>query len=391
MHNTRKILRLMSRSANWLQNQKFYLKKKTGLLRPPRILPFRGFGNLNEMHIRGRVVEDKGLSKPDQSDGVWANMKAMYKRYTSNEIPYCTLKVNFFDQEKIVNANEEGYFRADFTWKGLPEHQNEWFQVQISLEDDEYKKFGDIKAAGEAMVPLSGSQYGVISDVDDTILVSKATTLYRKLRLMLMKNAHTRLPFEGVSAFYRALQRGDCQTCYNPIIFVSSSSWKLYDLLVDFCRVKGIPKAPFMLRQSRLDEFKFISDIHKNHKMIQIQRIMETFSDLQFVLIGDSGQKDAEIYKCVVEDYPGRVKQIYIRDVVGPKRHEYIKGISTELKEKHGVDMCLVKNTVEAAEDAAAKGLISREDLPAIRGEKEMEEGQPSDLQKIMSSEETVA
>lgn len=387
MHITRKVLRFLSKSANWAQNQRFYLKKRLNLLRPPLILAFRGFGNLKEMHIRGRVIEDKGLSQPEQSDSIWSNMKAMYKRYTSYEIPYCTLKVRFDDQEQTVRADEEGYFQADFTWDGLPEHQNEWFRVNISIDDNDYKKFGEIKAIGEAMVPLKGSQYGVISDVDDTILVSRATTIYRKLRLMLLKNAHTRLPFEGVSAFYRALQQGDCQTCFNPIIFVSSSSWKLYDLLVDFCKVKDIPKAPFMLRQSRLDEFKFISDIHKNHKMIQIKRIMDTFHDLQFVLIGDSGQKDAEIYKCVVEDYPGRVKQIYIRDVVGPARHEYIKSISDELMEKHGIDMCLVKDTVEAATDAAAKGLISADALPEIRGEKAMEEQQPSDLEKIMTGE----
>ncbi|MGB3183005.1 MAG: phosphatase domain-containing protein [Cyclobacteriaceae bacterium] len=388
MHITRRILRFLSHSANWMQNQRFYLKRKLNLLRPPMILPFRGFGNLNEMHIRGRVIEDKGLSQPEQSDSIWSNMKAMYKRYTSYEIPYCKLRVQFEDQVKTVQANMEGYFRADFRWEGKPEHQNEWFKVNISLEDDHYRRFGNIRATGEAMVPLKGSQYGIISDVDDTILVSKATTVYRKLRLMLLKNAHTRLPFEGVSAFYRALQQGDCQSCFNPIIFVSSSSWKLYDLLVDFCRVKYIPKAPFMLRQSRLDEFKFISDIHKNHKMIQIRRIMDTFHDLSFVLIGDSGQKDAEIYKCVVEDYPGRVKHIYIRDVVGPGRHEYIRGIKDELKQKHNIEMCLVKDTVEAAEDAAARGLISIDALPEIRGEKAREEKQPSDLEQIISGDQ---
>src|SRR5690606_26771482 len=180
----------------------------------------------------------------------------------------------------------------------------------------------DISARGQVMLLTSDSQFGIISDVDDTILVSKATNLLKKLRLMLFKNAHSRLPFEGVAAFYRALQKGVTGNFYNPIFYVSSSEWNLYDLLVDFCLVRGIPKGPFLLQTLEEDWYKFWKSgggTH-GHKVDKIRHILTTYHDLRFILIGDSGQKDAEIYSKIVHEYPERILAIYIRDVSKKKR-----------------------------------------------------------------------
>jgi phosphatidate phosphatase APP1 len=117
----------------------------------------------------------------------------------------------------------------------------------------------DVSADGHILVPPAASQFGVISDVDDTILVSGVTNLLRMARLAFLNNARTRLPFAGVAAFYRALQSGPESTLFNPVFYVSSSPWNLYDLLVDFCAVQGIPKGPFMLRDVGVDEDKFLS------------------------------------------------------------------------------------------------------------------------------------
>ncbi|EMR01785.1 phosphatase domain-containing protein [Cesiribacter andamanensis] len=222
---------------------------------------------------------------------------------------------------------------------------------------------------GDILLSGADNDMGVISDVDDTILISRATNTYRKLRLMLFNNAHTRLPFEGVAAFYRALHRGYHQERFTPIFFVSSSSWKLYDLLADFCHVQGIPKGPLLLRDSRLDRFKLMTSLHEGHKLSQVKTIMQMYPLKSFILIGDSGQKDPEIYREVVRRYPDRVKAIYIRDVSKPHRHEEIAAIARELKTLDGVEMLLVKNTVEAAEHAASHCWIEPEALPEIRGE----------------------
>ena len=85
---------------------------------------------------------------------------------------------------------------------------------------------------------------------------------------------------------------------------------------------------------------------------------MATYPHLPFILIGDSGQHDPEIYRRVVEDYPNRIRAIYIRDVSNDARHDEVQTISAELAGR-SVPMLLTPDTWAAAADAAERGLIS--------------------------------
>jgi phosphatidate phosphatase APP1 len=211
------------------------------------------------------------------------------------------------------------------------------------------------------LVPV-GAQFGIISDLDDTVLRSSVTDLLRMVHIVLLSNAHTRLPFEGVSDFYRALQLGSSGTGFNPIFYVSSSPWNLYDMLEDFLDVHGVPAGPLFLKDWSPTTLRD----HDRHKIGVIRTLLTTYPDLPFVLIGDSGERDPEIYRQVVREYPGRVRAIYIRDVTTRERDDAVHAIGDELKDI-GVEMLLTSDTVEAAEDAAEKGLISPSALAALR------------------------
>ena len=93
---------------------------------------------------------------------------------------------------------------------------------------------------------------------------------------------------------------------------------------------------------------------------------------MAFILIGDSGQHDAEIYLQVIKDFPGRVKMVYIRDV-DPLSHKKMLKL-TEEYEKLGVEMMLVIDTIEAALHAVSKGWILEEDIADIADEKREDE-----------------
>ena len=77
------------------------------------------------------------------------------------------------------------------------------------------------------MVVRETAVYGVISDIDDTVLQSKATSYLQAARLLFLENARTRLPFAGVAAFYQAMQKG-LGNQFNPIFYVSSSPWNVF-------------------------------------------------------------------------------------------------------------------------------------------------------------------
>ena len=155
---------------------------------------------------------------------------------------------------------------------------------------------------------------------------------------------------------------------------MSSSPWNLYDLLIDFFRIQGIPKGPILLRDLGLSATQLGASSHHEHKLAMIQRVMAVNPQLPFVLIGDSGQQDPEIYSQVVRDNPGRIRAIYIRDVtVQDRRDEAIREL-IRTTEAFEVPMLLVSNTVAAAEHAASLGLIDPDTLPEIRADRKADE-----------------
>ncbi|MGB3589600.1 MAG: App1 family protein, partial [Tunicatimonas sp.] len=183
-----------------------------------------------------------------------------------------------------------------------------------------------------------------------------------------------RMPFEGVAAFYQALQGGNDEQRSNPIFYVSSSPWNLYDLLEHFCEVNEIPKGPFLLRDMGISKSKFIKSGHLSHKIKKVEQIFRMYPDLPFILIGDSGQKDAEIYQKIVSDYPDKVLAIYIRDVSpnnSTERDGQVKQIAQTVR-SHGVDMLLCQDTEDAAHHAIQKGFIPNSALElVIQGKKD--------------------
>ncbi len=181
------------------------------------------------------------------------------------------------------------------------------------------------------------------------------------------------LPFKGVSAFYQALQKGKEGTANNSIFYVSSSPWNLYDVLTDFFEINRVPKAPVLLRDLGLSETKFIKEKHGEHKPVKIRHILDTYPDLPFILVGDNGQHDPQIYSQIIREYPGRILAAYIRDVTPDTQELEIKKI-TEKVLSHGVDMVLCADTEAASRHALAKGFIQASRMDDIHREKVKDE-----------------
>jgi phosphatidate phosphatase APP1 len=193
--------------------------------------------------------------------------------------------------------------------------------------------------------------------------------------LMLARsNAYTRKPFKGVAAFYRALHDGAGGNEHNPIFYVSSSPWHLFGQLLEFLRLQGIPIGPLMLRELGVRQL-FKPKQHGNDKLDKIERILRLYPQLQFVLIGDSGEQDPEIYAEVVRRHPQAVRVIYIRNVdPDPSRIEALDRLIDEVSAT-GTQLILAPDSVFAATHAAAEGLIRLEQLALVRSNKKDDEG----------------
>ena len=340
---------------------RFGFKQRFGLLDPFEILPYRGHGTPHEIFLKGRVLEERGITTSGQFDTVWDNLRNMARRFASDEVPGARVRASFGRLTVEAVADEEGFFDVRFE---VPEPITDpagWHPVELELLHPGSPGGGPVRSTGRVLVP-NEARFGIISDLDDTVVRSSATHVLKMARIVALNNAHTRLPFEGVAEFYGALQRGPDGRGYNPIFYVSSSPWNIYDVLEDFLNVHGVPAGPIFLK----DWSPSVLGKHRAHKLGIIRTLLGTYPELPFVLIGDSGQEDPKIYHQAVREHPGRIQAIYIRDVAATRRKVEVPDIAEEVRNL-GVEMVFVPDSAAAAEHAAAKGLIAQDSVPEIQ------------------------
>jgi phosphatidate phosphatase APP1 len=304
--------------------------------------------------VCGRVLEDEGFAGSDRPQRRLRNLAEFFKRLESDEVPHAKL---FVSGEPVV-SDGEGYFHLELAGR----FHAGWNDVAVELAGRPA-----VRATARVMVPSPTARFGVISDIDDTVVHSHVTRKLRMLLTIALSSARTRKPFAGVAAFYRALHRGGSSSP-NPFFYVSKSPWNLYAPLVEYLELQGLPAGPLILRD-------FGWRMPKQHKETAIANILATYPELPFVLIGDSGEHDPEIYAGVVRRFKDRIRAIYIRSVHRKaKRTAAIEKLVTEVA-KTGCQLVLAPNTEIAAAHAAAEGLIGVEDLKKVRSDRSADAG----------------
>ena len=354
------------------------LKAAVGWRRPLTIQAYRGLGGRRELRVRGRVLEDKPVPDPTPQDAWWENMYAMYRQWQTDEVPGVRVAARYRGVEQTALSDEEGYFEFRFRPDGGVEpgvDSEGWDRVDLRLPPQPVRQEAPVTAVAHVRVPGPDAGFGVISDMDDTVIRSHATNFYKVARLTLLKNAHTRMPFPGVSAFYRALEAGPHGDSHNPLYYVSSSAWNLHELFRVFLDTNDIPRGPILLRDLGMDDTGSF-ELGHDHKLAKIAQILELTDRLPFVLLGDSGQDDPNLYRRAVAQFPGRIRAIYIRDVRLRTRRA-VQGVAREVS-ADGVPMRLVADTVAAARHAAELGLIDPAAVDDVRADRRADRESPA-------------
>jgi phosphatidate phosphatase APP1 len=341
--------------------------RQGGSDRPLLVLPYLGFGNADKLWIKGRVLDEASFREQTGQDSSWSNLVALYHRLESDEVAGARVVAQFGGKRWETVTDSGGYFEFEIAPDAPLAGGSH--RVQLELPEWQGADGQPIRASSEAFVPAPTARFGIISDIDDTVLWTNVTNKLNMALMMARTNAHTRKPFKGVAAFYRALRDGAGGNEDNPLFYVSSSPWHLFGFLVDFLRLQGIPVGPLLLRDLGMrDVFKL--NKHGNHKLEKIELILRFYPGMQFVLIGDSGEKDPEIYAEIVRRHPQAVRMIYIRNVnPDPVRIEALDRLIEEVSST-GAQLILAPDSVFAASHAAAEGLIAVDRLAAVRSDK---------------------
>lgn len=347
--------------------------ERFGWRRPKYIAAYRGYADAKGVELFGRVLAEPPLGGPEDDDGWWDNLLNTYRRFESDEVPGAPLRVQFRGADLQVTSDHEGYYAASLA-PSLPATGELWEQACVSLAD------GALLTPQPVLQVLPEARIGIVSDIDDTVLQSSVTDWKTAAQLTFLHNARTRKPLLGVAKLYAALQAGADGKGRNPLFYVSSSPWNLYDLLDDFLELNAIPFGPIFLRDLGTDTGKFIKTPGHGHKLERARQLIARMPQLRWVLLGDSGQADAELYAEAAREFGDRIAAIYIRDVDPGVDSAYDTGVDAWIEKVAGtsVPMLRVADSVAIAEHAATLGLIEPKAIPVIAAEVQRDRARPT-------------
>jgi phosphatidate phosphatase APP1 len=331
-----------------------------GLTNELLIKVYHGYGHVEQLVIYGHVFRQSPLPRKRYSKSVLNNTWALLRLFMVKPYPNARLQMTWQGQQLNTVSDENGFYK--FEWKDQPPLEQGWHEVIVELVNKDNVVLTQSK--GSIYIPHP-TQYGFISDVDDTFLISHSSNLRKRLYALFTQNARSRKPFEGVVKHYQLLTAGNTTpNAPNPFFYVSSSEWNLYDYLLEFTRVHDLPRGVFLL-----NVLKQIGEIFKtgqnNHgtKFTRIVRIIEGFPKQRFVLLGDSSQHDPYIYESLVKHFPEQIYAVYIRDVY-KKNKDKVTEVIRRI-EATGVHCCFFSHSAEAIAHSKNIGLITSEDLVA--------------------------
>ena len=309
-----------------------------------RIEPYVGHGSDQGVVVRGRVLDDPPPSEAVEGEGVGAAVRRTVSQFLTDDLPDVPLRVTVAGTTVETATDSDGYFQVRLQ-PDPAELTAPWTKGNVALAG-EYRGVTDpMTTPLDVLVPSHEARFGVVSDVDDTILETGVQRVGRMIRQTITGSALTRTPFPGAAELYRDLAAGS-----NPVFYVSSSPWNLHSFLLAFIRLREFPMGPLLLRDL------LGTSAGREQKRGRIQEVLDLHPQLRFVLLGDSGEKDPEIYAAVARENPGRVVAIYIREVrldPGDGRVEEVSGTWTE-----DVPFVLAADTDAVRRHAVELGLL---------------------------------
>lgn len=341
-HSQQKPRSLKARFMHWL-----------GLTHEITIKLYHGYGHGDQLLVYGHVFALGPTPRKKYRKSFLRNTWALLRLFMVKPYPYLKLEMHWKDQIFFSRTDADGFFK--FEWKDEAPSSQGWNEVVVR------SKINDLiiaESKGQVYIPYP-TQYGFISDIDDTFLISHSSDLHKRLFVLFTQNARTRKPFEGVVQHYQLLAESNTvKNTPNPFFYVSSSEWNLYEYILEFTRVNMFPKGVFLLNQ--LKRFSQLLNTGQNHhktKFTRIARILESYPNQRFVLLGDSSQQDPYIYESIVSHFPKQIHAVYIRDVYANNKHK-AADVLHKIESK-GVPCCFFERSSDAILHSRKIGLIT--------------------------------
>jgi phosphatidate phosphatase APP1 len=317
----------------------------------PILQLYRGYANEQELIVMGHVF--KRRYDYDFQKKSFKNATSIVNVFQVKTIKNFDVYLKFGDSEIHTKTLDDGYFK--FCIPLEKEFSFGWMEYKVSIKHENET----ISSTGSFIRPHKGN-LGIISDIDDTFLVSHTNNFFKKIYILLFRNVNKRRVFKDVVPHYQALSSAGRNNNdeQNAFFYISSSEWNLYRFIVKFTKIHQLPRAVILLKDIKtgLADFFMSGRGGHNHKFDKIKHVLEFYPHLKYVLMGDDSQHDPFLYEQICKIFPVTVKAVYIRQT-GKNKKETTKSILKNL-ENLEVSVCYFKDSSEAIIHSKSIGLI---------------------------------
>lgn len=264
--------------------------------RVPTIVPFVGYGGADWVRVLGRVI----LRKPGGATADRLRSIRGWRSFTSVPVRDAAVRITAGGAVTELRADRGGVIDARVEARLEPG----WRSVLLALGD------GDAVEVPVFIVD-EDQEFGLVSDVDDTVMVTALPRPFLAAWNSFVLDEHARTPVAGMAVLYERLLRAHPGA---PVVYLSTGAWNVVPTLTRFLTRNLYPRGPLLLTDwGPTHDRWFRSGVQ--HKRESLARLAEEFPRISWLLVGDDGQHDEEIYGDFARHHPERVRAVAIRQL----------------------------------------------------------------------------
>ena len=264
--------------------------------RRPAVVAYPGYGGEGWVRVLARVL----LVEPGRESGAQYENVRGWRSFTSLALNDIEVTIAAGGERHIVIADRGGIVDATVPLALEPG----WRDVTVSVT-------GSSPVTAPVFVVDPATRFGVVSDIDDTVMV---TSLPRPLLAAwnaFVLDEHARSPVPGMAVLYERIARAHPGA---PFVYLSTGAWNAAPALTRFLSRNLYPAGSLLLTDWGPTHDRFFRS-GAEHKKAQLAQLARDFPSIQWLLVGDDGQHDEEIYGEFATAHPDAVRAVAIRQL----------------------------------------------------------------------------
>jgi phosphatidate phosphatase APP1 len=269
----------------------------------PTIIPYAGYGSTTWVRVLGRVLltrtykpGTRGFRKTQKR----GESVRGWRSFTSVPLGDVPVTVTIAGIDHKVRADRGGVVDAVVSAELLPG----WQTITLAVGTE---------AAVDAPIFVvdPATTFGVISDIDDTVMVTALPRPFLAAWNTFVLDEHARVPTPGMAVL---LERLSAEHAGSPVVYLSTGAWNVAPTLTRFLSRNLYPAGPLLLTDWGPTHDRWFRS-GREHKRENLRRLSSEFPNVRWLLVGDDGQHDEEIYAEFAVDFPKSVAAVAIRQL----------------------------------------------------------------------------